>query len=79
MSEFHTEEATMDDVRKWAWSRKIPVHTVGYPPKAIIRSYNRANPDRQIRMPGVGWLPRERIAQAGRNGAASRYKHKERT
>lgn len=67
-------ETKVEPVRRWAWSRGIPVHTTGYPPKMVILAYNRANPDRAIRLPGVDWISRERIVQASKSGAASRHK-----
>lgn len=43
--------ASQDDVRRWAWERKIPVHTVGFPPVGVMQAYNRTHPDDPVEIP----------------------------
>lgn len=66
-------KATLEDVRRWAWSRGIPVHTTGSLPRTVIEAYNKVHPDAKVRIP-FDDVTYERIARAGRSGARSRYK-----
>jgi hypothetical protein len=48
---------TLDEVRRWAWGRKIPVHTTGYPPRAVIEAFNRVHPHKPLSLPRGFRLP----------------------